>query len=83
VRCSLVSSLIRKYRLAIKGEDETKRAYQGLSDSLNPEWMAEWSIAEGEAIQLRGDLLMILSRPIQTFCYQVVTGLRTRVTDNG
>jgi hypothetical protein len=51
--------LIRKYRLAIKGEEETRYAYRALSDSVNAEWMAEWTIAEEEALRLRGDLLMI------------------------
>ena len=55
----LVSTLNRKYRLAIEGEEKTRAALEKFSVSVRQEWINEWIAAEKVALQLRGDRLLI------------------------
>jgi len=55
----LVGTLLKKFKRAEKGLDETALAYDGLADSLDAQSVREWKQQERQAMEERGDLLRI------------------------
>lgn len=57
--------LLIKYSRAISGLAETRPAYIKLTNSLDPNLVAEWRLAEAEAMENRGEFLRIFDLKIE------------------
>ena len=54
-----VASLLKKYKKAVKGQSETKKAFEGLTKTLPANLVSDWTTAESKAMIERGDALKI------------------------
>ncbi|KAG1784794.1 uncharacterized protein HD556DRAFT_1250836, partial [Suillus plorans] len=55
----LVKTLLKKYKRALKGVDDTKSPFDELTLSLDPEKISIWKIDEKKAMEQRGEYLDI------------------------
>ena len=51
--------LVNKYKCAVKSHENTKVAYESLTDSLEEAKVNEWRVAEKQAMEKRGEYLRI------------------------
>jgi hypothetical protein len=54
-----VGSLLKKYKKAVKGHRDMKTAFNELTETISPNLIEEWTVAEKKAMLERGNLLKI------------------------
>jgi hypothetical protein len=55
----IVASLLKKYQKAIPRLEDAKASHEGLTKSLDREWVEKWSKEEEKAMKDRGDALRV------------------------
>ncbi|KIJ58337.1 hypothetical protein HYDPIDRAFT_102895, partial [Hydnomerulius pinastri MD-312] len=62
---SITKTLLKKYKRALQGLNETQAPFEELGKNLSPEKIAKWTAEEATAAELRGDYLDIYQPKVE------------------
>ena len=70
--------LVNKYKRAVKSRENTKVAYESLTDSLEEAKVNEWRAAEKQAMEERGEYLRIYEVQESKGAFQMIVLIFTK-----